>query len=346
MIKVGILGATGYAGNELVRLVHNHRKLEISFLDSRSYVSEEYSRVYPNFKNIIDEKCISVNLEEDLDNIDLLFTALPHGLSQIPVKEILERGKKVVDLSADFRLKDINTYQEWYDTKHEAGDLIERAVYGLSEIYKEEISRADLVANPGCYPTSVILPLYPLLKEKAITSDLIIVDSKSGVSGAGRSARDGNLYSQCNENFRAYGIGSHRHTPEIEQELSLAGERQIRVQFTPHLAPMTRGILSTIYIRNNKDVKAQDIRQILENYYKNQKFVRVLEEGNYPQTKAVYSSNYCDIGFRVDPRTDTIIVVSAIDNLVKGAAGQAIQNMNLMFGFDYDEGLKQPAIWP
>lgn len=346
MVKVGIIGATGYAGGELVRLVYGHRKLEIGFLDSRSYVSEEYSKVYPNFKNIIDDRCVSANLEENLDNIDLLFTALPHGLSQKPVKKILEKGKKVIDFSADFRLKDINIYEQWYNTKHESKDLITKAVYGLSEIYSDAISKADLVANPGCYPTSVLLPLYPLLKEKLINNDIIIVDSKSGVSGAGRSARDANLYSQCNENFKAYGIGTHRHTPEIEQELSIAGGREVKIQFTPHLVPMTRGILSTIYITNKKDVNRNQIEATLRHYYKGQKFVRILDEGEYPQTKAVYGSNYCDIGFKVDDRTNTIIIVSAIDNLVKGAAGQAIQNMNLMFGFDYDEGLRQPAIWP
>ncbi len=350
MIKAGIIGATGYAGGELVRLVSGHSKLDISFLDSRSYASMEYSKVYPNFKNIVDDKCISVNFEEDLDEvlgeIDVLFTALPHGLSQGLVKKMLEKNKKVVDLAADFRLKNADTYEEWYAAKHEAKELLAKAVYGLSEIYSDKISKTDLVANPGCYPTSVILPTYPLLKEGLIDSNIIIADSKSGVSGAGRSIRDANLFSQCNENFKAYGIGTHRHTAEIEQELSIAAGKEVMVQFTPHLAPMTRGILSTIYIANNKMVKTKEIKDTLEYYYNNQQFIRILEEGEYPQTKAVYGSNYCDIGFKIDERTNTIIMISAIDNLVKGAAGQAVQNMNLMFGFDVDEGLKQSPIWP
>ncbi len=346
MLKVGIVGATGYAGGELVRLVSGHSQLEISFLDSRSYVSVEYSKIYPNFKNIVDDKCISIDLEKDLNEIDVFFIALPHGLSQGLVKKILGKNKKVIDLSADFRLKDVDTYEEWYTVKHEARELLAKAVYGLCEIYGDRIREADLVANPGCYPTSVILPVYPLLKEKFTDNDIIIADVKSGVSGAGRSVKDANLFSQCNENLRAYGIGTHRHTPEIEQELSTAAGKRVMVQFTPHLAPMTRGILSTIYLTNNKGIKAREIRDALEYYYKNQQFIRILEEGEYPQTKAVYGSNYCDIGFKVDERTNTIVMVSAIDNLVKGAAGQAVQNMNLMFGFDVNEGLKQPPVWP
>lgn len=346
MIKVGIIGSTGYAGAELVRLVSRHSKLDIKFLDSRSYASMEYSKVYPNFKDIVDDKCVSIDIEKDLDGIDVLFTALPHGLSQELVKKILEKGKKVIDLSADFRLKDVDTYEKWYKTKHEAKDILHKAVYGLSEIYGDEISKADLVANPGCYPTSILLPLYPLLKENLISNDTVIVDSKSGVSGAGRSLGDGNLFSQCNENFRAYNIGGHRHIPEIEQELSIAGGKDLIIQFTPHLAPMTRGILSTIYLNNKKNIKTKEIKDTLDHYYKDQQFVRILEEGVLPQTKAVYSSNYCDVGFKVDDRTNNIIIVSAIDNLVKGAAGQAVQNMNLMFGFDSGEGLEQPPIWP
>jgi len=346
MIKVGIIGATGYAGGELVRLISQHNKSGISFLDSRSYASIGYSKVYPNLKNIVDDKCISINFEKDLDEIDVLFTALPHGLSQSVVKKALEKGKKVVDLSADFRLKDVDTYEKWYNTKHEAKEALGQAIYGLSEIYGAEIRKTQLVANPGCYPTSILLPLYPLLNEKLITNNTVIIDSKSGVSGAGRTSSDVNLFSQCNENLKAYSIGIHRHIPEIEQELSIAAKKEVIIQFTPHLAPMTRGILSTIYVPNNKGIKAEEIKEVLYHYYGNQQFVRLLEEGEYPQTKAVYGSNYCDIGFKVDTRTKNIIIVSAIDNLVKGAAGQAVQNMNLMFGFDAGEGLQQSPIWP
>lgn len=346
MINVGILGSTGYVGGELTRLLSQHQKVNLKFLDSRSYASMEYSKVYSNLKNIVDDKCRSVNLDKDLEDIDLLFCALPHGLSQQAVVKSLEKGKKVVDISADFRLKDPITYEKWYDTKHDARQVLKSAVYGLSEIYSHEISNAQLVANPGCYPTSILLPLYPLLKEKMVADDLIIIDAKSGVSGAGRGAVDSNVFGQCNENLKAYAIGTHRHTPEIEQELSIAANKDIMIQFTPHLVPMTRGILSTIYIDNTKNLTPEDIKTTLDNYYHNHQFIRILEEGQYPQTKGVYASNYCDIGFKIDKRTNKIIIVSAIDNLVKGAAGQAIQNMNLIFGFDETEGLQQGPIWP
>ncbi|AKL94170.1 N-acetyl-gamma-glutamyl-phosphate reductase ArgC [Clostridium aceticum] len=346
MIKVGILGATGYVGAELTRLLSQHSEVEIMFLDSRSYASMAYSKVYSNFKDIVEDQCTSINLEEDLENIDLLFCALPHGLSQKAVKKIVEKKKKVVDLSADFRIKSVATYEKWYGVEHEAVKELEKAVYGLSEIYSHEIAKADLVSNPGCYPTSILLPLYPLLKEKIISTDAIIIDAKSGVSGAGRTPGDGNLFAQCNENLKAYGIGTHRHTPEIEQELSIAAGEEVTVQFTPHLIPMTRGILSTIYAPNKKTVSQQEVKEIYKTYYQHQPFIRLLEDNEYPQTKAVYASNYCDIGLKVDPRTNNIIIVSVIDNLVKGAAGQAVQNMNLMFGLPQEKGLQQPPIWP
>ncbi|SNR96604.1 N-acetyl-gamma-glutamyl-phosphate reductase [Anaerovirgula multivorans] len=346
MIKVGIVGATGYVGAELTRLLHHHKEVEISFLDSRSYAGMDYGRVYPNLRNVVTDQCISINLEENLDDIDLLFCALPHGLSQPAVKKIYQKKKKVIDLSADFRIKNFETYETWYGTKHEALEELHAAVYGLSEIYQDEISKAQLVANPGCYPTSILLPLYPLLKENAIIPENLIIDSKSGISGAGRTPADGNLFAQCHENLKAYSIGVHRHIPEIEQELSIAAGEEIRIQFTPHLIPMTRGILSTIYIPNKQETKLQHIKEIYNSYYEEQPFVRLLEENEYPQTKAVSGSNYCDIGIKIDDRTNNIIIVSAIDNLIKGAAGQGVQNMNLMFGFNIDEGLQQTAMWP
>ncbi|SET65852.1 N-acetyl-gamma-glutamyl-phosphate reductase [Natronincola peptidivorans] len=346
MIKVGIIGSTGYVGAELTRLLSHHSEVEIMFLDSRSYASMEYSRVYPSLRGSVEKECTSINLDEDLENIDVLFCALPHGLSQAAVKKIVEKGKKVIDLSADFRLKDVDVYESWYGVKHEARDQLSGAVYGLSEIYPEEIAKAQLIANPGCYPTSILLPLYPLLKEDVIDTDSIIIDAKSGVSGAGRAPSDTNLYPQCNENIKAYSIGSHRHTPEIEQELTIAAGKELKIQFTPHLTPMTRGILSVIYISNKKGTTYQQMKDVYEKYYGDQKFIRLLEENEYPQTKAVYASNYCDISFKIDDRTQNIIIVSAIDNLVKGAAGQAVQNMNLMFGFNTDEGLQHAPIWP
>jgi len=346
MIKVGVLGATGFVGAELIRLLINHPGVEISFLDSRSYKDIEYSKVYPNLRRYIDAKCISVDIDKDIDNVDLIFCALPHGLSQEPVRKAIAKGKKVIDLSADFRIKDSEVYESWYKVEHKAKSDLKTAVYGLSEIYTEKIREANLIANPGCYPTSIILPLYPLLKENVINEDLIIIDSKSGVSGAGRTPSEGNLYALCNENIRAYSLGQHRHTPEIEQELSEAANRQVMVQFTPHLTPMTRGILSTIYIKNSNGLEYEDIKAIYAKYYGDKFFIRILDENEYPQTKAVYGSNFCDIGLTVDKRTNTIVIVSVIDNLVKGAAGQAIQNMNIMFGFDQTQGLNIVPIWP
>ncbi len=340
------MGSTGYVGGELARLLSQHRKAEINFLDSRSYVGLEYGEVYPNLRDIISDKCVSVDLEKALEDIDLLFCALPHKLSQPAVRMAYKKGKKVIDISADFRLKNYKTYEKWYETKHESKEELQVAIYGLSEIYGDEIAQAQLVANPGCYPTSVLLPLYPLFKERLLMVDKLIVDSKSGVSGAGRSVTDGNLFSQCQENLRAYGIASHRHLPEIEQELSIAANEDIKIQFTPHLVPMIRGILSTIYIENKRGVSYQDIRDVYNNYYKDQPFIRLLDQDEYPQTKAVYGSNYCDIGVKLDKRTNNIILISVIDNLVKGAAGQAIQNMNIMCGFNIAEGLQQPALWP
>ncbi|ABR49511.1 N-acetyl-gamma-glutamyl-phosphate reductase [Alkaliphilus metalliredigens QYMF] len=346
MIKAGILGSTGYAGAELVRLLTGHPEVEIQFLDSRSYHGKAYEEVYPSLKNIVKGKCASIDLENDFEGIDILFCALPHGLSQEAVKRMMAKGKRVIDLSADFRITDPKVYEAWYDVRHQALGELGKAVYGLSEIYPKEIQEAQLVANPGCYPTSIALALYPLLKENVISTESIIIDAKSGVSGAGRNLNDGTLFSQCNENIKAYSIGTHRHIPEIEQELSLAAGKEMIIQFTPHLVPMNRGILSTIYTTNIKNVKENDIEAIYAHYYEEKRFVRLLKEGKLPQTKAVSGSNYCDIGFKVDPRTNGLIVVSAIDNLVKGAAGQAVQNMNMMLGLKEYIGLEQMPIWP
>ncbi|MDR5659893.1 N-acetyl-gamma-glutamyl-phosphate reductase [Serpentinicella sp. ANB-PHB4] len=347
MIRAGIIGATGFVGAELTRLIANHPEVDIAFLDSRTYKDKEFGKVYPNMLDIITEKCSTVNMEYDLENIDILFSALPHGLSQSAIKHALSKGVKVIDLSADFRIDDVDTYEAWYKVAHTAKEELKDAVYGLCEINRGKIPNAKLIANPGCYPTSIILALYPLLKEKIISDqDIPIADSKSGVSGAGRTPSEGNLYALCNENMKAYGIGSHRHTPEIEQELSKAAGGEMFIQFTPHLAPMTRGILSTIYVKNLKGLDYDAIKSVYSKYYGEEPFVRILDKDVYPQTKAVYASNYCDIGFKVDERTKSIIIVSAIDNLVKGAAGQAIQNMNIMFGIDETEGLNHVPILP
>lgn len=348
MIRVGILGSTGYAGAELVRLILGHGKAEIAFLDSRSYDGKEYIEGYPHLRTMIKKNCRAIDIEanEWLEEIDLLFCALPHGLSQGAVNKAFINGIKVIDLSADFRIKDDNIYQQWYQVKHQALEALQNSVYGLPEINRKAIKEAKIVANPGCYPTSIILPLYPLLKEGAVGINSIIADSKSGVSGAGRNPMDGSLFGQCNENLKAYGIGTHRHTPEIEEQLSNASGESINIQFTPHLVPMTRGILSTIYLDNSKGLRADDVKEIYQMYYGKEGFIRLLGEGEYPQTKGVSGSNLCDIAFKVDERTGRLILISVIDNLIKGAAGQAVQNMNILFNIEEDMGLKQMPLWP
>lgn len=348
MIKIGILGSTGYVGLELMRLLSNHPEAEVVFLDSRSYEGKEYSSIFPSMRQIIDTPCISINLDDEnsLRGIDLLFCALPHGLSQKAVQAAYKQGIRVIDMSADFRIRNAAVYEEWYGVKQEAVNELSQTVYGLCEIYRDSIKNSHIIANPGCYPTSVILALYPLLKEKAVDIETLIIDSKSGVSGAGRNLNDAILYGQCNESVKAYSIGNHRHIPEIEQELALAAATDVTIQFTPHLIPMTRGILSTIYFKNNKGLSSDEISSIYSHYYSKEYFVRLLKNGELPQTKAVYSTNFCDIGFKVDDRTNRIILVSAIDNLVKGAAGQAVQNMNLLFNLKETTGLQLTPIWP
>lgn len=348
MINVGILGSTGYAGAELVRLLSSHKDVNIKFLDSRTYDKEEYTNPYPHLKNKLNKVCKSINIFESelLDEVDIVFCALPHGLSQDAVKVCIAKGKKIIDLSADFRIKDPFLYEKWYKTTHNAKEELKSAVYGLTEIYREKIKSSTVIANPGCYPTSILLALYPLLKENIISSKGIIADSKSGVSGAGRNIMDSNLFSQCNENIRGYSIGEHRHIPEIEQEIAAFAEEEASIQFTPHLVPLNRGILSTIYADNKKGVTQYDLEDIYGNYYKGEYFVRLFSRGELPQTKGVSGSNFCDIGLKVDQRTGKIIIVSAIDNLIKGAAGQAVQNMNLLFNLKENSGLEQMPLWP
>lgn len=337
-LKVGILGASGYVGSELVRLLLLHSKAQIVYLGSKNNVGENYSKLYPN---------LNLNLafeDENLDKldrkIDLLFTATPHEFSAKFLNQNLLSKMKIIDLSADFRLKNPQDYEKWYHFTHPNLELLDLAVYGLCELYEEKIKKANFVANPGCYTTCSILSLYPLVKENIIEQDSIIIDAKSGVSGAGRGAKLENLFCEVNENFKAYGICTHRHTPEIEEHLSLAAARKITLQFTPHLAPMQRGILTTSYAKLKGDLKEQELRKIYEKYYKNKEFIRLLPPQFLPQTRWVKNTNFVDINFSIDERTGRIIVIGALDNLIKGAAGQAIQNMNLMFDFDENEGLK------
>lgn len=348
MIKVGILGSTGYAGAELVRLLYQHKEVSIQFVDSRSYAGKPYREVYPHLTNIIDMSCTNLDYSdpESFRGIDVLFCALPHGLTQEVVVAAMKSSVKIIDLSADFRIKDKVAYEAWYGVDHVAPQELAEAVYGLPEIHREDIQRARLIANPGCYSTSVILALYPLLKEKAVSVKNIISDSKSGVSGAGRGLSDGNLYSQVNESIAPYKVGTHRHTPEIEQELSLAAGEPITLQFTPHLTPMIRGILSTIYVENKNNLSWKELHLIYKKHYGEEPFIRLLEEGIFPKTKQVSGSNFVDIGFVVDQRTGNLILMSALDNLMKGASSQAVQNMNILCGFNEGEGISMLPQWP
>ena len=346
MIKVGIIGSTGYAGGELVRILTGHKDAEIVWYGSRSYIDKKYADVYQNMFRIVDAKCMDDNMEELAEMADVIFTATPQGLCASLVNEDILSKTKIVDLSADFRIKDVCVYEKWYNIEHKSPQFIEEAVYGLCEINREDVKKARLVANPGCYTTCSILTAYPLAKEGLIDMKTLIVDAKSGTSGAGRGAKLPNLFCEVNENMKAYGIASHRHTPEIEEQLSYASGEDVVINFTPHLVPMNRGILATEYATLKKNVTYDEVRAVYDKYYKNEKFIRVLDEGVFPETKWVEGSNYVDINFKIDPRTNRIIMIGAIDNLVKGAAGQAVQNMNLMFGLDETEGLNLVPMFP
>lgn len=346
MIKVGIIGATGYAGGELVRILMGHKDAEIKWYGSRSYVDQKYADVYRNMFQIVDAKCMDDNMEELADQVDVIFTATPQGLCASLVNEEILSKTKIIDLSADFRLKDVNVYEEWYKIEHKAPQYIDEAVYGLCEINRDLVKSAKIVANPGCYTTCSILTAYPLAKEGLIDMSTLIIDAKSGTSGAGRGAKLPNLYCEVNENIKAYGVATHRHTPEIEEQLGYASGEKVVLNFTPHLVPMNRGILATEYATLKKKVTYEEVKAVYDQYYAKEIFVRVLDRDVCPETKWVEGSNYVDIGFKIDPRTNRIIMMGAIDNLVKGAAGQAVQNMNLLFGLPEDEGLELVPMFP
>ena len=346
MIKVGIIGATGYAGSELVRILLGHKDVEIKWYGSRSYIDKKYASIYQNFFQLVDANCMDDNMEVLADQVDVIFTATPQGLCASLVNEEILSKVKIIDLSADFRIKDVKVYEEWYKLEHKSPQFIEEAVYGLCEINREDVKKARLVANPGCYTTCSILTCYPLVKEGIIDPNTIIVDAKSGTSGAGRGAKVDNLFCEVNENMKAYGVATHRHTPEIEEQLGYACGEKITINFTPHLVPMNRGILATAYASLKKDVTYEEVKAIYDKYYADEKFVRVLEKDVCPQTKWVEGSNYVDVNFKIDPRTNRIIMMGAIDNLVKGAAGQAVQNMKLMFGLKESEGLELVPMFP
>lgn len=346
MIKAGMIGSTGYAGGELARLLLQRDDVEILWYGSRSYVGQKYASVYPNLFKIVDENCQDDAIKELADQVDVIFTATPQGLCASLIDEEILSKVKVIDLSADFRIKDQAVYEKWYKLEHKSPQFLDEAVYGLPEVNREKVKTARLIANPGCFPTCSFLAVYPLVKEGLIDPNTLIIDAKSGTSGAGRGAKTDNLYCEVNESIKAYGVGSHRHTPEIEEQLSYAAGQPVTISFTPHLVPMNRGILVTAYASLNGTVTEEEARAVYEKYYQNEYFVRLLEPGAVPQTRWVEGSNFADINFKIDPRTNRVVMMGAIDNMVKGAAGQAIQNMNLMFGLPEQTGLRQLPMFP
>ena len=344
MIKAAIIGATGYSGAVLASILSGHKDVEIVSLVSKSYFGQKFSDIYKNFKGILDIELEKENIEEISKKADVIFLALPHGIASAKINEEILNNTKVIDLGADFRLNDKETYEKWYKTEHFGQNLLSKAVYGLPEWNKQEIKTAKLIANPGCYATASILALAPLLKDDIIEQNDIIIDAKSGVSGAGRGLNIDTLFCECSESVKPYKIASHRHTPEIEQILGSISKRDVLINFTPHLIPANRGILVSSYLKAKKDISPDDIKEIYEKYYSDKPFIRLLEDE--PQTRWTKGTNYCDIGIFKDERTKRIMVFSAIDNLYKGAAGQAVQNMNIMFDLDEKTSLQNVAMFP
>ncbi len=352
MIRAGIIGSTGYAGAELVRILLQHPEVKIVWYGSRSYADQKYADIYRNMFTLVDETCMAEDMDALAGQADVIFTATPQGLCASLVSEEILTKTKIIDLSADFRLKKIDVYEKWYKRVHESPQYIGEAVYGLCEINRDKTRGARIVANPGCYTTTSILTLYPLVAEGLIVNDSIIIDAKSGTSGAGRGAKLPNLYCEVNESIKPYGVATHRHTPEIEEQLSYAagmdymGGESVLINFTPHLVPMNRGILATCYATLKDGADADAVRCAYEKYYKDEYFIRLLGEGSFPETRWVEGSNFVDIGFTVDQRTKRVIACGALDNLVKGAAGQAVQNMNILFGLPETTGLQLVPVFP
>lgn len=342
-MKVAVIGATGYTGLELVKILSKHTKVKIAALTSEQFSGRTISSIYPGLRAVCDTTLEALQPDKIAAKADFIFSALPHRYAMQVIPSFIKAKKKVVDLSADFRFSDKKTYEKWYQ-KHSAPDLLKTSVYGLSEINRKQIRRAEIVANPGCYPTSIILPLAPLLKENLISLNNIIADSKSGVTGAGRSLSTSSLFCEVSESFMAYNIMGHRHQPEIEEQLSHISDRSVSIVFAPHLIPLNRGILSTVYVTLKRTTNSKSIQSIFENYYHNEKFIRIFPDGELPRTGWVRGSNYCDIGFKLHKKR--LVLVSAIDNLVKGASGQAVQNMNIMMGYAEDTGLDQTPVYP
>lgn len=338
MVNVAILGATGYAGAELVRILSAHPEVQLTVLTSRQFSGVRFDQVYPAFSGVIDLVCEAYSQERICERADVVFMALPHQLAMNLVPGFIERKKKVIDLSADFRFNDATIYETAYQ-EHTAKELLASSVYGLSEIYAEQIGKATLIGNPGCYPTSVLLPLIPLLKKGLLDPSTLIADSKSGVSGAGRSLALASHYCEVNESFKPYKVAAHRHNPEMDAILSREAQKPVSITFVPHLVPMTRGMLTTIYATPAANLKARDVTDCYAAAYSRRPFIRLCSKDRLPDTLIVRGTNYCDIGFKFDEHNNRLIIISAIDNLVKGAAGQAVQNMNIMMGFDETAGL-------
>ncbi len=340
MIKVGIVGVTGYTGAELIKLIINHPEAEVSAITSKTYQGQPISSIFPIFNNIIDKKCQGLDVDNISEQTDIVFLCLPHKISMEYAPQFIKNNIKVIDLSADYRFDNVNSYEKAYQ-KHSSKELLKQSIYGLSEIYELQIKNANIIGNPGCYPTSFLLPMIPLVKEKLIDSQFIISDSKSGVSGAGRAPSLATHFCETNESFRPYSVTNHRHTPEMEEKLSEHAKESIKITFVPHLLPITRGMMTTIYTNLRTNVTRTHIEEMFHNYYKEKYFIRLLPKEAFPDILSVKGTNFCDIGFHVDNESGRLIIVSAIDNLLKGAAGQAVQNMNIIFDLKEYLGLNK-----
>jgi len=345
MIKAAIFGASGYTGQELTRILSGHPEVELVAVTSRRFAGKPVTEVFPSLCGFTSLKYQDSTPARISSICDIVFLALPHGVSMGIAPEFIKAGEKVIDLSADYRLRDLKTYETWYG-KHSSAKLLKDAVYGIPELYRKQVKNAKLIANPGCYPTSIILGLAPALKKKLLDVSTVIADSASGVSGAGREPLTGSLFCEVDGGFKAYKVGKHRHLPEIEQELNALAGRKFAISFTPHLLPVKRGILSTIYAKLKKNIALSELHSVYHSFYETEKFVRICPEGVYPNISSVCGSNYCDIGLAIDPRTKNVIIMAAIDNLIKGAAGQAVQNMNIICNFDEDAGLQNAPLYP
>ncbi|WP_040952456.1 N-acetyl-gamma-glutamyl-phosphate reductase [Gorillibacterium massiliense] len=345
-IRAAIVGSTGYGGVELIRLLLNHPYVQITSVISSSTAGAPLKDGFPHLTGILEMDLDAIDIPLIKEKADVVFTATPHGVSAELAPQFLQTGLKVIDLSGDFRLKSGETYRKWYKKEPASAELLEQAVFGLAEVYGEQVEGADFISNPGCFPTATLLGLIPAVAAGWVDPDSLIIDSKTGVSGSGRGANLGNHYSEINENFKAYKVNAHQHTPEIEQYLGEAAGREVAVTFTTHLVPMTRGIMSTMYGKLSDDRGEEDFIELYRQFYEGRPFVRVRGKGIVPATKEVWGSNYCDIGFSVDPRTKRVTIISVIDNLVKGAAGQAVQNLNLMMGWEETAGLQMAPVYP